>query len=186
LKPKETDFEPKTLGEHIKRRRLELGLTQKELGKRLGATAVTVLHWEKGQRQPPIQTIPHIVSFLGYDPFAKPTSVSEELAAMRRAMGWTIKYAARQLGVDESTWGRWEKTGIPWERHRVIVTAFIQSATAWDRTNKYGQPGGRRVIGLAPASGQEMNGAQFGSVSANDRIRPAPGGTAPRKLPPSC
>jgi transcriptional regulator with XRE-family HTH domain len=53
-KPKESDFEPETLGEHIRKRRLELGLSQKEAGNRFGATA-TVLHWEKDKRNATIK-----------------------------------------------------------------------------------------------------------------------------------
>jgi transcriptional regulator with XRE-family HTH domain len=103
LKPKETNFTPQTLGEHIRKHRLELCLTQKEAGTRLGATAITVLHWEKGQTEPPIEAMPRILSFLGYDPFPLPASMPEQLAALWRKNGWTIKQAARQLGIDAST-----------------------------------------------------------------------------------
>ena len=34
LKPKQTDFRPSTLGDHIRKRRLELGLSQKETARR--------------------------------------------------------------------------------------------------------------------------------------------------------
>lgn len=44
LKPKETDFEPQTLGEHVRRRRLELGLTQRQAAERLGVSPWTVLN----------------------------------------------------------------------------------------------------------------------------------------------
>lgn len=127
LKPKEFDFEPKTLGEHVRKRRLELRLTQKGAGECLGVNVFTVLNWEKGKRKPPIEAIPRIIGFLGYDPFPKPTSHSEQLTALRRAMGWTVKEAARQLGIDPGTWSRWEKTGIPWKRHRKMVEMFLKA-----------------------------------------------------------
>jgi hypothetical protein len=60
-----------------------------------------------------VESIPAIIGFLGYDPFPEAASLSDQLAAVRRANGWTIKQAAEQLGVDECTWARWEKTGIP-------------------------------------------------------------------------
>jgi transcriptional regulator with XRE-family HTH domain len=127
LKPKEPDFTPETLGEHVRKRRLEFGLTQKEAGDRMGATAVTVLHWEKGKTQPLVESIPAIIAFLDSDPFPPPTSLSEQLAAVRRKMGWSIKQAARHLGVDPGTWGRWEKMGIPWTRHQRMVAAFVRA-----------------------------------------------------------
>jgi len=49
LKPKETDFEPQTLGEHVRKRRLELKLTQKQAAERLGVNPWTVLP-ELGER----------------------------------------------------------------------------------------------------------------------------------------
>lgn len=69
LKPKETDFEPPTLGEHVRKRRLELRLTQKQVAHRLGVNPWTVLNWEKSHTEPPIQSMGVILRFLGYDPF---------------------------------------------------------------------------------------------------------------------
>ena len=44
--------EPKTIGERIKARRRELGLTQVALAKHLGIAHVTVVRWERGERHP--------------------------------------------------------------------------------------------------------------------------------------
>lgn len=126
LKPKETDFEPRTLGQHVRKRRLKLRLTQKQLAERIGVNPWTILNWEKGHTEPPIQSMPAIVRFLGYDPFPEPHSLPESLLAKRRAMGWSIKEAARQLGVDEGTWETWE-SGItaPKGRHRLLLDGFL-------------------------------------------------------------
>lgn len=110
LRPKGKFPEPRTIGEHIQKRRLELGLTQKEAADQLRVTAVTLLHWEKWNTQPAVKSMPAILSFLGYYPFPVPQILSERMLAVRRANGWTIKEAARHLGVDEGTWGRWERT----------------------------------------------------------------------------
>lgn len=113
LKPKKSDFEPRTLGEHIRKRRLELRLSQQQASRRLGWSWRTVFNWENEKTKPAVESIPAIIGFLGYDPFPEAASLSDQLAAVRRANGWTIKQAAEQLGVDECTWARWEKTGIP-------------------------------------------------------------------------
>ena len=68
-----------------------------------------MLNWEKGKRQSPVKFMPAILSFLRYDPFSQPKTLSERMLALRRANGWTIKQTARQLGIDEETWGRWER-----------------------------------------------------------------------------
>jgi transcriptional regulator with XRE-family HTH domain len=115
LKPKETDFEPKTLGEHVRKRRLELKLNQRQAADRLRVNPWTVLNWEKGDTEPLIEAVPVILRFLGYNSFPEPRSLPERLLAKRRAMGWPIWKAAREIGVDEGTWGGWERgTTIPW------------------------------------------------------------------------
>src|SRR5579859_780503 len=117
--PERSDFEPRTLGEHIRKRRLELGLTQRKAAQQLGThSPIRVLNWERGKTVPPVGAIPGIIGFLGYNPFPQPTNLSERLLAIRRAMGWTIKEAAARLGVGEGTLGEWERTGrIPWKRY---------------------------------------------------------------------
>jgi transcriptional regulator with XRE-family HTH domain len=126
LKPKETDFEPQTLGEHVRKRRLELRLTQKQAAQRIGVNPWTVLNWEKDHTEPPIESIPVIIRFLGYDPFPKPTTIPERLLAKRRTMGWSIKEAAMQLGVDHGTWGDWEEGGvILYRNHRLLVARLL-------------------------------------------------------------
>jgi len=72
-----------------------------------------------------MESIPAIIEFLGYDPFPDPAELCDRLAALRRAKGWTIQQAAEQLGVDEGTWSRWERTGIPWKRHQDMVRTFL-------------------------------------------------------------
>ncbi|MCK9345049.1 MAG: recombinase family protein [Candidatus Pacebacteria bacterium] len=64
LRKKDFDFEPRTLGEQIKRRRLELCLSQKEVGEMLGVSSFTVLNWEKGKTMPNEEAMPRIASFL--------------------------------------------------------------------------------------------------------------------------
>jgi len=88
LKPKTVDLIPVSLGEHIKRKRLELGLTQKEAGRLLGVTSSTGTNWEHGQRNHAIQHFPAIYQFIGYDA-EPPTSdaLAERLVAKRRQVG---------------------------------------------------------------------------------------------------
>ena len=58
----------KTLGEHVKRRRLERHLFQAQLAKLLGVDRVSVQNWERGIYEPNAQAIPKVIDFLGYDP----------------------------------------------------------------------------------------------------------------------
>ena len=112
--------------EHVRKRRLEQGLTQKQVAERVGVSPWTVLNWEKDHTEPPIESMPAIIRFLGYDPFPEPKNIPERLLAKRRAMGWSIKEAARQLGVDQVTWGAWEQGGvILYRNHRLLVARLL-------------------------------------------------------------
>jgi len=39
---------PKTIGEHIRKRRMDLGLMQREVAKIIGVTESTIWNWENG------------------------------------------------------------------------------------------------------------------------------------------
>ncbi len=146
LKPKEADFEPQTLGEHIRKRRLELWLTQRQLGDRLGVSSNTVLNWERGHTDAPFQCIPAILGFLGYDPFPVASGLPEHMLSKRRVMGWSIAKAARHLGVDEGTWAAWERgETILFREHRARIARFLglhaeavhgEMAARWNRSHQ--------------------------------------------------
>lgn len=70
--------------------------------------------------------MPALIQFLGYDPFPEPTTVPERLLAKRRAMGWSIRKAARQLGVDPGAFRDWEQGGvILYRAHRELVARLL-------------------------------------------------------------
>jgi len=103
------DFEPKTLGDHIRRRRLVLSITQEETAHRLGVNTWTVLNWETGATKPVIQFIPALVAFLGYDPEpVDQETLAGRLIAKRRLLGLSQREAARFLAIDPVTWAGWE------------------------------------------------------------------------------
>ncbi len=127
LIPKPYDFEPKTLGEHVRKKRLEMGLMQDEVAAQIGVNPWSILNWEKGKTEPFIASIPAIIRFLGYDPFPQPQTLSQHLLAKRRAMGWSIKEAANTVGVDPSTWRNWERGKlILYRKHRTLVARFLE------------------------------------------------------------
>lgn len=117
---KECGFEPKTLGDHIRRRRLMLAITQEEAAARLGVNAWTVLNWETGQTKPAIQFIPALVGFLGYDPEPVDTgTLAGKLVSKRRELGLSQLEAARSIGVDPATWAEWERVKREGQREKV-------------------------------------------------------------------
>jgi transcriptional regulator with XRE-family HTH domain len=110
-------------------------LTQKDVADQFGVVSWTILNWEKGHTKPPIKSITAITRFLGYDPFPKPKTLSQHLLAKRRAMGWTIKKAARALGVDSASLSHWERGQTILNRqHQTRVARLLDiSAGALDQ-----------------------------------------------------
>jgi transcriptional regulator with XRE-family HTH domain len=106
--------ELKTLGDHIRKRRLEFGLLQREVADLLGADPQSVNAWERNYRQPSLRLLPAIRAFLGYDLENVPgdTPLGLRIASKRRRLGFSQKALARCLGIDEGTVRRSEREGI--------------------------------------------------------------------------
>jgi transcriptional regulator with XRE-family HTH domain len=98
-----------TIGDHLRRRRLDLGLLQREVAERIGADQCSVTNWELNRTKPALWFLPAIVRFLGYQPWAADGSIGERLLAYRRERGVSQSTLARLLGVDPGTLSRWER-----------------------------------------------------------------------------
>jgi transcriptional regulator with XRE-family HTH domain len=110
-KPKGSEYpkELKTLGDHIRTRRLDLKLLQKDVGQQIGGSVSDVWNWENGNASPAVKYIPAIIAFLGYNPLPQPAGLTERLVWFRQSKGWTQKAFAKVLGVDQSTLAGWEQ-----------------------------------------------------------------------------
>jgi transcriptional regulator with XRE-family HTH domain len=109
-KPK-SDRYPKeinTLGDHIRTRRLDLNLLQRQVGEQIGVDEITITNWERNATTPAIRYIPAIIQFLGYDPLLPAGSFSERLTTARRVLGLSQRTMAERLGVDPGTLQGWE------------------------------------------------------------------------------
>lgn len=101
--------EPKTIGDHIRKRRLELKLEQKDVARQIGVDKTCMFNWEANTSQPDLRFIPAVIRFLGYDPLPPATTMGERLVRRRTVLGMTQKEAARELRVDPGTLARWER-----------------------------------------------------------------------------
>jgi transcriptional regulator with XRE-family HTH domain len=97
---KKPDFKPypkelKTIGDHLKKRRLELKMLQKEVAERFGTTVCTVRNWEKNRSNPSLPFIPKIIQFLGYIPYDTQThkkiAVSRQTSLSQKELARPIK-----------------------------------------------------------------------------------------------
>jgi DNA-binding XRE family transcriptional regulator len=64
------------VGEHLKRRRLDFGLLQREVAEQIGVDKATLYNWEKGRSEAELRFYPAIIRFLGYDPTVPDPSLS--------------------------------------------------------------------------------------------------------------
>jgi len=79
-------LEPVTIGEHVRKRRIDLGMAQADVAGQIGVTESTVWNWEHGV-EPELRHIPSIVTFLGYVPFDMPENPIEKLRYLKRLRG---------------------------------------------------------------------------------------------------
>jgi len=106
-KLKDYSEDPQTLGEHLKKRRKELGIFQREAAERMGISAETVANWESGKTKPVASQFRPVVEFLGYDPSPEPQTLAECVEAKRRVLGVTLDQVAAYLGWDASSLRRY-------------------------------------------------------------------------------
>ncbi len=98
-----------TLGDPLKRRRLNLKLLQQNVAEKLSVHTASLRNWEVNRTKPELVYMPAIIRFLGYNPLPPARNWAAKLTHGRTALGLTQKQAAQQIGVDASTLARWER-----------------------------------------------------------------------------
>lgn len=92
-----------TLGDHLRKVRLDRGLSQPQVAKLLKVTPDTVTGWELNRHQPPARLAKGIIRFLGYLPFKdEEVSLGKKLHFARLLSGKTQEQVAIRIGCDES------------------------------------------------------------------------------------
>jgi len=125
-----------TLGDHLRKRRLDLGLLQRHVAEKLGANKQTICNWENNQTSPQLRFLPRIIQFIGYVPHdTRPRTLGKQIVHHRHILGLSQKQLARRLGVDPSTLSRWERNeGRPSKKLLERLDAFPGSFPARDST----------------------------------------------------
>lgn len=121
--------DPTTIGGHLRRKRLELGIHQSEAARMLQVSTVTLSRWERDKVYPTWVQQEQVATYLGYDPFTDPTlgrpkgnetldvaslsskgpiTAGQQLVRYRLDQRKTRKQFAQQLGVNVRTLLDWE------------------------------------------------------------------------------
>lgn len=120
--------ELKTLGDHIRKRRLELNLSQASLAKKLGVNRNAICNWERALQEPSPAIMSKIVEFLGYQPSIENGTLASRLRAKRRALGMKQAEIAALIGAAIKSLHYWE-TGVrvPKGRHLKRIQEILDS-----------------------------------------------------------
>jgi len=101
--------DPQTIGEHIRKKRIEGKLLQKQVAEQFNISEDTLTYWENERSHPQVHHYPAIISFLGYYPFDHETdSLAGKLKQIRYSYGLNFKQCANRLAVSVDAVKRWE------------------------------------------------------------------------------
>jgi transcriptional regulator with XRE-family HTH domain len=122
--------QPKTLGQHLRKKRFDSGMRQAQVAKRLDISDRTLSSWECDRIYPTWEYWPRIVAYLGYDPFTEPSLGSRKCNETRGVAFSSLKnpvtlgqklvkrrletrknraQTARKMGVSLKTLTAWER-----------------------------------------------------------------------------
>lgn len=103
---------PKTLGEHVRKVRMDRGVLQKDLADQVGVSVESLGSWETTSRQMSSPSVvAKLIAFLGFDPRPAGSTFGERLKRKRTSEGMTQRELAECLGVDPTSVGRVERDG---------------------------------------------------------------------------
>ena len=101
-----------TIGDHIRKRRLDLRKDQRWGSHAIGVSVETISSLERGAHEPALEYMPKVVEFLGYVPFETCKTLGERIRLYRMSLGLTQVEFARKLGVTHSTVRSWENDRV--------------------------------------------------------------------------
>lgn len=121
---------PSLLGEHLRKWRLDHGLTHRDLAERLKINRSHVWLLEGDRHRPTAWLLRRIVNLLGFDPSPVPNGLPAWLQTARRRLGLTQAALAARLGLDRSTVQKAEQgRGGRRRRTTAILREFVRSVT---------------------------------------------------------
>jgi DNA-binding transcriptional regulator YiaG len=106
--PKGYPAEPQTIGEHLKKKRMELNVLQREVADQIGIDVTTYRNWEWNRTSPLARFMPAVIKFLGYIPYVPVSDFGIWVKMVRCAIGLSQRRFAEVLGHDPVTLGSWE------------------------------------------------------------------------------
>lgn len=118
-----------TIGEHIRKKRIDMGLLQQDVAKTIGVCKQTIGYWERGIFNPEIIHIPNIIEFLGYIPFeCNYNDPIERLKHFKLINGMSYERLGKVMGRDPEQLTDWLSGKIrPCKRNIEFFEKFLKS-----------------------------------------------------------
>ena len=109
IKPERKPYprELKTYGDHLRKKRLDLNLSQPQVAKIIKVSTGSITNWELNRGKPILTFIPKIIFFLGYSP----RIIENSIRNYRIQNGITQTEFAGILEIDPTTLSRIENGG---------------------------------------------------------------------------
>ena len=102
------------IGQHIRKRRIDLKLLQRQVADLVGVTEDCMTNWENGRAIPQIQYMPKLIDFLGYNPMkVEDETLGGRIKNYRISHGLSHKKLGELVGVNASTICAWEHGTSP-------------------------------------------------------------------------
>jgi transcriptional regulator with XRE-family HTH domain len=127
-KPQSPDYpgELKTLGDHLRKKRLDLKLLQRDIAQRLGVDETTIYNWEKNRSTPSLRFIPKIINFLGYVPFKCQESPIDKLRFYKLINGLSYRRLGKLMDRDPEQLADWLSGRVrPCKRNMESIIRFL-------------------------------------------------------------
>jgi len=119
---------PETIGDHLRKKRLDLKLFQKNVAMTIGVDTLTVCNWENNLTTSRLRLLPKVFAFLGYNPVEiKGSTLVERIKQYRIQKGLSLRKLARELDIDPGTLARWERNvEFPRAALKIRVNGFLE------------------------------------------------------------
>jgi transcriptional regulator with XRE-family HTH domain len=127
-RPQSHDYpeELKTLGDHLRKKRLDLKLFQRDVAQRLGVNETTIYNWEKNRSTPSLRFMPRIIKFLGYFPLKCQGDPIERLKFYKLVNSLSYKRLGKLMGRDPGQLADWLSRRVgPCKRNMERIVKFL-------------------------------------------------------------
>jgi DNA-binding transcriptional regulator YiaG len=120
---------PQTLGDFIRKKRVESLQLQSHVARIIGVSEDTITNWETNRFVPQINLYPAIFQYLGFYPFAHETeSIGGKMKQLRNCLGLSYQAAGEVFAVYGTTVRGWElNKSRPTSRKRTLILARFDS-----------------------------------------------------------